>query len=160
MTILSAIYSTLTGSLFVVLVFPVVSVSLITLFLDFKDDENMRIELTNVKVAYVIYQTLFHPLSFIPGPFWSKLSSLPLVYQCRRLRKTKWVLKQHSKYGSFVRISPNHISITDPAALSQIYGGKTGFPKGPFYEDMFLQFYFGDWLVRRTKLILNTIPPG
>ena len=44
-------------------------------------------------------------------------------------------MQQHANYGPFVRIAPNHISITDPATLMQIYGGKAGFLKGPFYED-------------------------
>jgi benzoate 4-monooxygenase len=56
------------------------------------------------------------------------------VYQCRRTRKSKWAARQHELYGRFVRIAPNHISITDPAAITQIYGGR-GFLKGPFYED-------------------------
>jgi benzoate 4-monooxygenase len=41
-----------------------------------------------------------------------------------------------------VRISPSHISIADPKALQQIYGHKTGFLKGPFYEDMLPLFVY------------------
>jgi benzoate 4-monooxygenase len=45
------------------------------------------------------------------------------------------VLQQHEKYGAFVRIAPNHISISDRTALETIYGHQSGFLKGPFYED-------------------------
>jgi benzoate 4-monooxygenase len=48
------------------------------------------------------------------------------------------VLRLHHKYGDFVRIGPNHVSINNPAAIQQVYGHKTGFIKGPFY-DAFLQ---------------------
>jgi benzoate 4-monooxygenase len=46
------------------------------------------------------------------------------------------LLQQHEKYGSFVRIAPNHVSISDRSALETIYGHQSGFIKGPFYEDM------------------------
>lgn len=45
------------------------------------------------------------------------------------------MLDLHREYGDFVRIAPNHISIADPVAVLQIYGHKSGFLKGPFYED-------------------------
>ncbi|KAL2784284.1 cytochrome P450 [Aspergillus keveii] len=56
--------------------------------------------------------------------------------QCRRGRRSQAVSELHQRYGDFVRISPNHISIADAKAVQQIYGHKTGFLKGPFYEDM------------------------
>ncbi|KAH7304635.1 cytochrome P450, partial [Rhexocercosporidium sp. MPI-PUGE-AT-0058] len=70
-----------------------------------------------------------------PGPFWSRISPIPLVLQCRKAQRSKWVLRQHEKYGHIVRIAPNHISIDVPEAIDTIYGHKTGFTKGPFYED-------------------------
>ncbi|KAE9365924.1 cytochrome P450 [Stipitochalara longipes BDJ] len=90
--------------------------------------------LPTLLIIYYIYQTVLHPLGLIPGPLTSKLSSLPLVYQCRQTRKSKWVLAQHAKFGPIVRIAPNYVSITDPVALDQIYGSKSEFPKGRFYQ--------------------------
>jgi hypothetical protein len=52
-------------------------------------------------------------------------------------RKSRWLFAQHAKFGPIVRIAPNVVSIADPEALTPIYGGKTGFPKGPIYEDKF-----------------------
>ncbi|KAJ2897239.1 FAD linked oxidase domain containing protein [Zalerion maritima] len=86
----------------------------------------------------VVRRTLLTPLRSIPGPFLAKISSLWLVSQCRRVRRSEAVIQQHRKYGDFVRIAPNHISIASPQALKEIYGHKTGFIKGPFY-DAFLQ---------------------
>jgi len=45
------------------------------------------------------------------------------------------VTRLHERYGAFVRISPNHVSIASPVAMQQVYGPKTGFLKGPFYDD-------------------------
>ena len=48
------------------------------------------------------------------------------------------MLDLHKKYGDVVRIAPNHVSINKPEALLEVYGHKTGFTKGPFY-DAFMQ---------------------
>lgn len=47
-------------------------------------------------------------------------------------------MQLHKKHGDFVRIGPNHVSINNPAAVTEIYGHKTGFTKSEFY-DAFLQ---------------------
>lgn len=58
----------------------------------------------------------------IPGPVAARFSGLyraSLVYggkapyQYRRL---------HEKYGPIVRVGPNHVSVSDPSAVPQIYG--------------------------------------
>jgi benzoate 4-monooxygenase len=46
-------------------------------------------------------------------------------------------MKLHAKYGKFVRIAPNNISINDPAAVPQIYAHKSNFVKGDFYDAFF-----------------------
>ncbi len=97
---------------------------------------NLGRETSNIgKLSYTIYQFLLHPLRRFPGPLWAKVSPIPLVLQCRKARRSEWVLEQHEKYGPVVRIAPNHISINKPEAVNQIYGHKTGFCKGPFYDD-------------------------
>ncbi|KAJ4069059.1 hypothetical protein NW761_015156 [Fusarium oxysporum] len=64
-------------------------------------------------------------------------------------------MEQHDRYGKFVRIAPNHVSINDPAAVTQIYGHKTGFMKSEFY-DAFVQvrpvlFNVGDGAMHTKK---------
>lgn len=39
----------------------------------------------------------------------------------------------HRKYGPLVRIGPNHISVSDPAAVKVIYAAGKGFTKTAFY---------------------------
>ncbi len=58
----------------------------------------------------------------LPGPFVARLSGLyrfSLVYAGRAPQE---YLKVHQKYGPIVRVGPNHVSISDPAAITQIYG--------------------------------------
>jgi benzoate 4-monooxygenase len=57
--------------------------------------------------------------------------------QSRRTQRSQSVEEQHRKYGDFVRIAPNHVSIHHPTALVEVYGHKTGFTKGPFYDAFF-----------------------
>jgi benzoate 4-monooxygenase len=47
-------------------------------------------------------------------------------------------MELHHKHGDFIQIAPNSISISDPAAVQQIYSHKSNFAKGDFY-DAFLQ---------------------
>lgn len=51
-----------------------------------------------------------------------------LLWQCRRGRYFT-VDEAYKKYGTLVRIQPNHISIADPDAIPIIYGHRNGFWK-------------------------------
>ncbi|RVX71143.1 hypothetical protein B0A52_03509 [Exophiala mesophila] len=82
--------------------------------------------------------SFFDKLRSFPGPVAAKCSSFWLVQRCRRTRRSESVMALHRKYGDFVRVAPNHISINRPEAVAEIYGHKTGFVKSDFY-DAFLQ---------------------
>lgn len=65
---------------------------------------------------------LFNPLRKVPGPFLSRFSGsykLSLVASGRAPENYRQV---HQQYGKIVRVGPNHISISDPAEIPQIYG--------------------------------------
>ncbi len=48
-----------------------------------------------------------------------------------------WALKaQHDKHGSKVRIGPNHVSFSSPAAANVIYAHGANFNKTPFYSSI------------------------
>ncbi|KAG4266797.1 hypothetical protein FPRO04_13092 [Fusarium proliferatum] len=87
-----------------------------------------------ILVLIQIVRYLVSPIRRLPGPITAKLSSLWLASQCRKVQRSKEVLKLHQKHGDFVQIAPNHVSISSPDAIQQIYGHKTGFIKGPFYD--------------------------
>lgn len=88
-------------------------------------------------VAYVfgcaIYNRCFHPLKDIPGPFWASITSLWYFRAVRNGRGQDYQLPIHKKFGSMVRLAPNLIQISDPAAIETIYGPKHDFIKGEFY---------------------------
>jgi benzoate 4-monooxygenase len=85
-----------------------------------------------ILVQIVRYYT--SPIHRFPGPPTAKISSFWLASQCQKVRRSDAVVKLHQKHGDFVQIGPNHVSISNPAAIQQIYGHKTGFVKGPFYD--------------------------
>jgi hypothetical protein len=40
------------------------------------------------------------------------------------------------RYGPIVRVTPDDVQITDPAAIDQIYSAKAGFMKTEFYDSV------------------------
>lgn len=56
-------------------------------------------------------------------------------YSWRGIRWTE-IEKAHQRLGTVVRISPNHLSFTDPAAYKDIYGHKSNIVKDHFYSNM------------------------
>lgn len=65
----------------------------------------------------------------IPAPFPAAWTNFWLFYQCRRGRRYQAVHDAHKKYGKFLRIQPNHVSIADDNAIQAIYGHGNGFLK-------------------------------
>ena len=70
----------------------------------------------------------------IPGPPAAAFSNLWLLLQSRQGRRYLSVDKAHSKYGKFVRIQPDHVSIADPEAIPIVYGHGNGFLKAHYYD--------------------------
>lgn len=65
----------------------------------------------------------------IPGPPLAAFSHLWLLYQCRKGKRYLAVDNAHKKYGTLVRIQPDHVSIADAEAIPVVYGHGTGFLK-------------------------------
>jgi hypothetical protein len=81
----------------------------------------------------IIHRLCFHPLAGIPGP---KLCAITGLYQSWFARKGKfspYVREQHRKYGDFVRIGPNELSINHMDAL-QLMSRQPYNNRGPFNE--------------------------
>ncbi|GAB1744720.1 hypothetical protein NU219Hw_g2259t1 [Hortaea werneckii] len=92
-------------------------------------------------VAAALYNRFFHPLAKYPGPFWASVSTLWYHRTVRNGIRENCQSPLHEKYGPFVRIGPNTLAISDPAAIETIYrpNRKTG---QPFQK---AQFYDGFW---------------
>lgn len=92
--------------------------------------------------ALLAVPVLFYILPFIrnwsiqdiPGPFLAKFTNLWYMYECRRCRRYLTVHKLHEKYGTFVRVQPDHVSIADPEAIPIVYGHGTGTLKSQYYD--------------------------
>ncbi|KAI9465313.1 cytochrome P450 monooxygenase pc-bph [Lactarius psammicola] len=75
-----------------------------------------------------------HGLRSFPGPWLAHFSDLWLGRVARRGHRSEVVHELHEKYGTFVRIAPNHLSIANPAAVPIIYGYGSGSLKSNFYD--------------------------
>lgn len=74
-----------------------------------------------LSLGYVIYQRLLSPVAKFPGPFVASIT--PLWKVCALTKRTyhETVLALHKQYGKIVRIGPNELLLSDPAAVREIY---------------------------------------
>lgn len=108
-------------------------------------------------LAYLLWSG-FHRsyLSSFPGPLLARLSDAWIGLHTARGTVNRAVYEAHKAYGAsssallvrcncsthpgpFVRIAPNHISISHSSALQPIYGHSVGILKSEFY-DIFTSF--------------------
>ena len=82
--------------------------------------------------GWIIYTRFFHPYHDIPGPFLASITSWS------RSRALRYGIKEdlqqgiHDKYGTFVRIAPDEVQISDPHSTDTIY--RSDFLKTEFYD--------------------------
>lgn len=69
-----------------------------------------------------------------PAPSYAGISSLWRISHNLRFRHFQAVDEAHRQMGTHVRIAPKHISISDPAAVPQIYGHGANFLKDAWYD--------------------------
>lgn len=91
------------------------------------------IPLAGYIVYSLIYPFLFSPLRHIPGPWYTSLSKLWIIYKTVQGVRAKSIHDLHLKYGPWVRIGPDEISISDQDAIVPIYGPTSKFSKTDFY---------------------------
>ncbi|KAL4953637.1 cytochrome P450 [Aspergillus filifer] len=82
----------------------------------------------------ILYRLYMHPLRRIPGPTLASVTSLYLAYHTYIGDEATIIASLHKKHGPILRIAPNDVSITDPAALDAIYIARGGFPKPNIYS--------------------------
>jgi hypothetical protein len=81
-------------------------------------------------VLGAVYRRYFHPLSKYPGPFMASITRWWMVKEIFSGKHEEHIRKLHKKYGPIVRIAPNEVVISDPAAVKVIYSTGGGFTKG------------------------------
>ncbi|KAH8920419.1 cytochrome P450 [Atractiella rhizophila] len=75
-----------------------------------------------------------HPLAPFPGPKLAKLNMWWYLPQAVKGTE-RWDMKElHEKYGDFVRIGPNHLSIRSVDALKEVYSYKANVKRSNWYD--------------------------
>jgi hypothetical protein len=80
------------------------------------------------------------PLAKLPGPFYTRLTSVILIWKEVTSQRRTYIHTLHENYGPIVRIGPNEVSFTSLEAVKEIYqSGGSGYDKTEFYG-LFMQF--------------------
>lgn len=90
-------------------------------------------------VVAAVYRLYFAPLSRIPGPWITAITSWWLIFHEFKGDRTVTLDALHKQYGPVVRISPSEVSFNSRSALKEIYGIGSTYSKSPFY-DMFVYY--------------------
>ncbi|KAJ3956881.1 hypothetical protein N0V92_006555 [Colletotrichum tropicale] len=98
------------------------------------------------------YNVSFHPLRDYPGPLLQRASSLPWAFQNAIGKQAFLTQKLHDRYGPVVRISPNHLSFTQPDAWKEIYGFQ---PSSKGSTEMNKSKIFSETVEELPKSIIN-----
>ncbi|KAE8373926.1 cytochrome P450 [Aspergillus bertholletiae] len=72
-------------------------------------------------------------LRHIPGPFLASVTNLYRMSWVSTTRAHLILQDVHKKYGEVVRIGPNMVSFSNPAAIPTVYPMRAGLPKSDFY---------------------------
>jgi len=89
--------------------------------------------LITTAVCVILKHRYFSPISDIPGPFFGTVGTFLQVWQVFKGRINYTLFNFHQKYGPFVRISYNEVSVNHPDALGIL---STPLRKGDFYRPM------------------------
>ncbi|KAJ6263440.1 Cytochrome P450 monooxygenase orf2 [Drechslerella dactyloides] len=91
-------------------------------------------------IAYLvfgsIYQLYFSPLAKVPGPWYTAVSRYWLARVSLQGRRIFAVHDLHLKYGPYVRIAPNEVSVSEIEAVKQIHSSHNNFSKPTWYADV------------------------
>ncbi|PHH78489.1 hypothetical protein CDD80_6757 [Ophiocordyceps camponoti-rufipedis] len=81
-----------------------------------------------------IIQVLRSSTSRLPGPWYTKWTSLVLDFHWMTASRTGYVHRLHQLYGPIVRIAPNEVAVSDIEAVKTIYSTKETYRKSDFYR--------------------------
>lgn len=87
-----------------------------------------------LQVLRKLSRAISSPLKGISGPFWTRFTSLWYFDRCRKGKFEHDNIDLHQKYGSIVRISPDHYSINDISDIKTVYGPGSKFAKSAWYD--------------------------
>jgi tryprostatin B 6-hydroxylase len=81
-----------------------------------------------------IWRAFFNPLNKFPGPWMARISKFYMSYLLRNMDAYYTLTELHAKYGQYVRLGPNDLSIVDPDAIPLAYGPNATVTKSEWYD--------------------------
>lgn len=88
-----------------------------------------------ILLTVTLIRRLRSPLARVPGPWHSLFTSLAIKWAEFHAQRTNYIHALHLHYGPVVRIAPNEVSFSSPAAVKEIYcSGGSGYNKTEFYN--------------------------
>jgi hypothetical protein len=79
--------------------------------------------------AFLHQLRVYYRLRHFPGPFVARFTNLQRVFWVQTARSHEIHMQMHNRYGDFVRMGPNMISISDPKLILVVYPIRPGVPK-------------------------------
>ena len=91
--------------------------------------------LTGLFTSTFLYRQFLNPLNTFPGSPIARLTKFYLAFTIKNGNSHHTLLALHEKYGPYLRIGPNDLSITDPLAIDTVFGLKSVCLKAPWYDN-------------------------
>ncbi|EFX04194.1 benzoate 4-monooxygenase cytochrome p450 [Grosmannia clavigera kw1407] len=84
-------------------------------------------------VSWLMYRLAFASMSRLPGPWYTNLTGLVLIYHEYGGNKRLWIHGLHLRYGPVVRVAPREASFGSATAMRDIYVTGGGLAKTELY---------------------------
>ncbi|KAH0433704.1 cytochrome p450 monooxygenase [Colletotrichum camelliae] len=81
----------------------------------------------------IVLRSLFSPLKYVPGPWYSHFTHYVLKYHVVMGRRIFYVDDLHQKYGDIVRLSPGEVSVVSVDGHRKIYSVSSRCTKHEWY---------------------------
>ena len=82
----------------------------------------------------ILYRLSLHPLAKYPGPRLAAITDIYLAWYAYKGSRHLAFHNAHLKYGPYVRLGPNLLSVNTATGLKTIYGFRSNVKKASFYE--------------------------
>lgn len=82
----------------------------------------------------LIYRMFLNPLNKFPGPWPARISSLYFSTKLGKSDACHKLLALHRKYGKYVRIGSNDLSVIDPDLVTVSFAPGSAVTKAPWYD--------------------------
>ena len=82
----------------------------------------------------LVFRAFFNPLNKFPGPWSTRMTKFAHCFRNAKFDAHQQFEKDHKKYGNFLRIGPNDLSVTDARGVQVISAPDSKCTKAPWYQ--------------------------